>query len=291
MTIKTGYIGLGNIGKPMCENLIKHRADNGLDIHVYDVVPEPVAEMAELGAIAAESPKAIAQSCDLIGLCVRHDGDVDDLLYGDEGMLANGRQDAIIAIHSTVTRDNILRWANDAKRFGIHVIDAPITGGAGGAADGTLCIMVGGEPSIVERAAPMFAGTSKKVVHGGELGSGIVLKLANNLVTYAAMTACSEAIAMVKNAGVEMQRLFDVGEANGVITPSAQQFINGREGLLAGCTAEEVEAIFGPFAGLGEKDLDHALTLAQQLGLSVPLTEQVRAGIRDTFLRGVQPEH
>lgn len=290
MTIKTGYIGLGNIGKPMCENLIKNRADNGLEVYVYDVVAEPISEMVALGAIAADSPKVIAQNCDLIGLCVRHDGDVDDLLYGDDGMLANGRKGSIIAIHSTVTRDNILRWAKDAAEIGVHIIDAPITGGAGGAADGTLCIMVGGDETIIERAAPMFAGTSKKVVHGGELGSGVVLKLANNLITYAAMTACSEAIALVKNAGVEMQRLFDVGEANGVITPSAQQFINGREGLLAGCTAEEVEAIFGPFAGLGEKDLDHALALAQQLKLRVPVTGQVRAGIRDTFLRGVQPE-
>lgn len=289
MTIKTAYIGLGNIGKPMCENLIKHRAENGLEVFVYDVIPEPANEMAALGATAVQSVKTIAQECELIGVCVRHDGDVDDLLYGDDGLLANGRKDAIIAIHSTVTRDNILRWAKDAAAVGIHIIDAPITGGAGGAADGSLCIMVGGESNIIERATPMFAGTSKKVVHGGELGSGIVLKLANNLVTYAAMTACSEAIAIVKQSGVEMQRLFDVGEANGVITPSAQQFINGREGLLAGCTAEEVEAIFGPFAGLGEKDLDHALALAGQLHLNVPLTEQVRQGIRSTFLRGVQP--
>ncbi len=94
MTIKTGYIGLGNIGKPMCENLVKHRAENGLEIHVYDVVPEPVAEMAELGAIAAESPKAIAQTCDLIGLCVRHDGDVVCISVFIALFIATGGDDA-----------------------------------------------------------------------------------------------------------------------------------------------------------------------------------------------------
>ncbi len=291
MTIAAGYIGLGNIGKPMCENLVRKRAENGLKVYVYDVMPEPVQEMVALGAVAAAGGREIAKTCDLVGLCVRHDGDVDDLLYGEDGMLVNGREGAIIAIHSTVTRDNILRWAKDAAEYGIHVIDAPITGGAAGAAEGALCIMVGGDDSVIERASPMFAGTSKAVVHGGALGSGIVLKLANNLITYTAFTACSEAVALVKNADVDPERLYEVGKVNGVITPSGQQFISAREGLLAGCTPEQMDEIFGPFAGLGEKDLGHALALAGQLRITLPVTQQVRTGIRSTFLQGVLPDN
>ncbi|MFT5032942.1 MAG: 3-hydroxyisobutyrate dehydrogenase [Bermanella sp.] len=289
MTIATGYIGLGNIGKPMCTNLVKNQGKNGLQVYVYDVMPDPIQEMVALGALAANSGREIAEKCALIGLCVRNDGDVENLFYGDNGMLANAAKGTIIAIHSTVTRDNIIRWANDAAKYDIHVIDAPITGGASGAADGSLCIMVGGEDSVIERATPMFTGTSKVVVHAGELGAGAVLKLANNMITYAAFTACSEAIALMKNAGLEPDRLYEVGKANGVITPSGQQFISGREALLAGCTAEQMDEFFGPFAGLGEKDLDHALNLASQLNIALPVTEKIREGIRKTFTEGVMP--
>jgi 3-hydroxyisobutyrate dehydrogenase len=287
MTIATGYIGLGNIGKPMCSNLVKNQNENGLQVYVYDVMPGPIQEMVELGALATQSGREIAKKCTLIGLCVRNDDDVDNLFYGDDGMLANAAKGTIIAIHSTVTRDSILRWAKDAEKYDVHVIDAPITGGASGAADGSLCIMVGGDASVIERAAPMFAGTSKVVVHAGDIGAGAVLKLANNMITYAAFTACSEAIALIKNSGLEPDRLYEVGNANGVITPSGQQFISGREALLAGCTPEQMNEFFGPFASLGEKDLDHALDLAAQLNIELPATQKVRQGIRKTFLEGV----
>jgi 3-hydroxyisobutyrate dehydrogenase len=283
----TGYIGLGNIGKPMCANLIKNGKKAGLAVTVYDVMQPPIDEMVALGARGAASVAELAARCKLIGVCVRDDNDVDKLLYGDKGLLANAAAGTIVAIHSTVTKTNILRWAADGADKSIHIIDAPITGGAQGAADGTLCIMVGAEPDVLAQAQPMLDCTSKKVVHGGEVGSGIVLKLANNLMNYAAFTAISEGLALVKRSGVSPEDLFAVGQANGVVTPMMQQFITGREGLLAGCTPEQMLEFFGPFAGLAEKDLDHALDLARQLGLTLDMTEQVRKGIRNTFLKGL----
>lgn len=288
--IQTGYIGLGNIGKPMCTNLIKNAPAAGLAVTVYDVMAAPVAEMVALGAAAASSVADIARSCELIGVCVRDDNDVDSLLYGDEGLLALAAPGTIVAIHSTVTKNNVLRWAKDGAERDIHIIDAPITGGAQGAADGTLCIMVGGPDEMLERAQAMFGCTSKKVVHGGDVGAGIALKLANNLINYAGFTAISEGVALVKHYGLNPDHLYAVGQANGVITPMMQQFISGREGLLAGCTREEMESIFGPFAGLAEKDLDHALNLAEELKLELAATKQVRKGIRKTFLNGVSPQ-
>ncbi len=286
---RTGYIGLGNIGKPMCTNLIKNSSAAGLAVSVYDVMSDPIAEMVALGATAAASTADIAAHCELIGVCVRDDNDVDSLLYGDEGILANAAPGTIVAIHSTVTKNNVLRWARDGAGKNIHIIDAPITGGAQGAADGTLCIMVGAAPEVLVKARPMFECTSKKVVHGGEVGAGIALKLANNLMNYAAFTAISEGVALIKHSGLNPEDLYAVGQANGVVTPMMQQFISGREGLLAGCTSEEVESFFGPFAGLAEKDLDHALDLAAELKLPLDSTKQVRKGIRNTFLKGVSP--
>ncbi|MBB3046126.1 3-hydroxyisobutyrate dehydrogenase [Litorivivens lipolytica] len=284
--IQVGYIGLGNIGKPMCSTLIKNGASRDIAVTVYDVMPDPVAEMVELGATKANSVREIVERCDLVGVCVRDDNDVDSILYGDQGMLEHARPGTIIAIHSTVTKTNMLRWASDGAGKDIHIIDAPITGGASGAAEGTLCIMVGASEAVLERALPMLEATSKRVVRGGDVGSGIVLKLANNVITYAAFTAVSEAVALVKKSGLNPEDLYAVGEINGVITPSGKQFITGREGLLAGCTEEQMLEFFGPFAGLGEKDLDHALGLCKDLQLDLPATKTVREHIRQTFLKG-----
>lgn len=285
--IQCGYIGLGNIGKPMCANLAKKAQQHGLAMHVFDIAPEPVAEMVALGAAAADSPEAIAKQCSLIGICVRHDGDVENLLYGDgerPGMLAVAAKGTVMAIHSTVTRDGILRWAKDAAEKGLHIVDAPITGGAGGAADGSLCIMAGGEEEAVARCQPMFACTSKAVVYTGEVGNATVVKLANNLMNYAAFSAISEGTALLRAAGVEVQALFDVGAANGVVTPMMKQFIDGRDGMRAACSDEDMRAIFGPFASLAEKDLDHALALAGQLGIALPQTTTVRRHIDAVFM-------
>ncbi|WP_295877444.1 NAD(P)-dependent oxidoreductase [uncultured Zhongshania sp.] len=282
-----GFIGLGNIGKPMAENLAKKCATYDMALTVFDVMPAPMADLAALGASTANSPEDMAKQCELIGICVRNDDDVEQLLYGAngrDGMLKLGRPNAIFAIHSTVTRDNIVRWAADAKQHNIHVVDAPITGGAGGAAAGTLCIMLGASPELSERLQPMLSCMASKLVAAGEPGAGTVLKLANNLMNYTAFTAISEATALVKAAGVDVEKLFEVGEANGVITPMAKQFVTGRDGLFSGCTKDEMFSIFGPFAGLAEKDLDHALHLAAQLGLEFSVAKKVREGIHQTFL-------
>ena len=285
--IQCGYIGLGNIGKPMCANLAKNASAQGLSLQVFDIAPEPVAEMVALGALAASSPEDMARECELIGICVRHDGDVENLLYGDgerPGMLAVATKGTVLAIHSTVTRDGILRWARDAAEKGLHIVDAPITGGAGGAADATLCIMAGGEAEAVARCQPMFACTSKAVVYAGEVGNATVVKLANNLMNYAAFSAIAEGTALLRGAGVDVQALYDVGAANGVVTPMMKQFIDGRDGMRAACSDEDMRAIFGPFASLAEKDLDHALALAGQLKLALPQTTTVRRHIDAVFM-------
>ena len=142
--IDVGYIGLGNIGKPSARHLI----GDTYTAHVYDVYQPAVDEMVELGAVGCASPAELARACVQIGICVRDDKQVEDLLYGESGLLGSGLLDnaaagTIIAIHSTVTQAGILKWATDAEAQQIKLIDAPITGGAGGAEAATLCYMVG----------------------------------------------------------------------------------------------------------------------------------------------------
>ncbi len=284
MARKFGFIGLGNIGKPMCTTLIRGAIANGDSVMVYDVVSDPVTEMVELGAAAAASEAEIAANCDFVGVCVRDDADVEALLYGDDGILTSARNDAVYAIHSTVTRDNAVKWSNDAAAHGFHIIDAGITGGAAGAAEGTLCIMVGGREEVVARARPMLELTSTRIVHCGDTGAGIVTKLANNLMTFVAFAAVAESVEVMKRSGLSADTLFEVGRHNGVLNPSADQFITGREALLAACTPEEMEPFMRPPALLGEKDLDHVIELGEQLGVDLTLARQTRQQIMRTFI-------
>lgn len=276
--MSVGFIGLGNIGKPMAKHLFKL----GEPVLVHDVMPAAVEQLVKLGALAA-TPAAMAAECRVIGLCVRDDRDVEALLYGEHGLLQHARPDSVIAVHSTVTHDGIQRWARDAAARDLHLIDAPITGGAAGAEAGTLAYMVGGDTAIVERCRPVFSTSAAKVIHAGALGSGLALKLANNLMTYAAFAAISEGAALAQASGLSLDVLIEVGQANGVVTPQMQAFITNRTKVAAAGPAA-LQQFFGPFGALGKKDLQAALASADQLAVSLPATKHLATLIEDVFL-------
>lgn len=278
--LKVGYIGLGNIGKPSA----KHLLCDAFQTHVYDVVQAAVGELVALGAVGCASPAELAQACSHIGVCVRDDTQVESLLYGEGGLLANAAPGTVIAIHSTVTQAALMKWAADAAAVDLQLIDAPITGGAQGAAAGTLCYMVGGDDDTFSRVTPVFETSAAKVVHAGELGTGIVLKLCNNLITYAEFMAMSEATRLAEAAGLSADILREVGESNGVINESMHQFISNRNALAKSCTEQQMDEIFGPFGRLGEKDLDCALASAELLGVELPATQSLRKSVLALFL-------
>jgi len=275
-----GFIGLGNIGKPMAKHLLK----GDFHVYVYDVFEKPRQELEKLGATAVSNPKEMFQACDYVGLCVRDGKDVESLLYGADGILENSKTGTVIAIHSTVHRSEILKWNAEGKAKNITIIDAPITGGAGGAEQAKLCYMVGADAATLEKCRPVLETSADKIIHAGEVGIGIVLKLCNNLITYAQFTAVAEASKLAKSCGLSETVLREVGKSNGVINEQMHTFISGRNGCLASCTPEQMEQIFGPFAKLGEKDLDCALAAAQEAGLQLRSTELVRKMITDVYL-------
>ena len=272
-----GYIGLGHIGKPMCSTLVRNAGDTS--VVAYDVVDEPVQEMVSEGARGAASARELAEQCDLIGVCVRNDDDVQQLLH-DQEMFEAAKPGTIIAIHSTVTRDNTLRWAKEGAERGVHVLDAAITGGPARAATGELVTMVGGEVDAVERARRMFDATSKLVAHCGPVGSGIVTKLAVNLMNFQSYVAADEGVALVKAAGLEPDKLLEITRANGVLHPLVDQFITPREAL-----GDKAPPFYAPATGLAEKDLGHALDLADELGVDISSTRQALANIRRAFVQ------
>jgi 3-hydroxyisobutyrate dehydrogenase len=275
-----GYIGLGNIGKPAAEHLICE----AFKVHVFDVYQPAVDELAEKGAIGCASVAELAARCEYIGICVRDDAQVDELLYGDEGILANAVADTIIAIHSTVSRAAVIRWADDARAKQCWLIDAAITGAATGAKAGTLCYMVGGPVDIIERARPMMETSAKSIVHAGELGCGALLKQCNNLITYAEFMAMSEATRLAEAGGLSSELLREVGKSNGVVNESMFAFVKNRAVVFATMTPEERDQRFGSFGKLAEKDLDCALQSAAEMNLDLPSTAQLRDVVYKMFM-------
>ncbi|WP_051362019.1 NAD(P)-dependent oxidoreductase [Solimonas soli] len=278
-----GFIGLGNIGKPMA----KHQLKLGEPLLVHDVAQAPLDELAALGATPA-SPRVLAAQCRIVGLCVRDDKDVEGLLYGPDGLLEQLPADAIVAVHSTVTQAALLRWAADAQARGLHIVDAPITGGASGAEAGTLCAMVGGDAALVERLRPVLSCWSSRIVEAGAPGCGIALKLCNNLMTYAAFAAIDEGVRLAQAGGLDAALLIEVGRANGVVTPQMEAFLSHRQ-KLAPQGVEFMRKAFGPFAALGRKDLDAALRSADALGVELPMTHALRERIARVFLGEAAP--
>lgn len=275
-----GYIGLGNIGKPSAQRLIA----GPFQVHVYDVFTAAVEELVEQGAKGAESAAQLAGQCEHIGICVRDDQQVEALLIGADGILANAAADTVVAVHSTVTQANLLRWADQAAEHGIHLIDAPITGGAHRAADGTLCYMVGGDESVVDRCRPVFATSAEKIVRAGDLGAGIALKLCNNFIQYTEFVAMAEATRLAEACGLSVDVLREVGLSNGVVNEQMHMFVSSRNNLARACTDEQMMEFFGAMGALGEKDLQCALDTAADNAVSLPTAEYVRDRIADVFV-------
>lgn len=257
-----GFIGLGNIGKPMAQSLLK--GDFG--VWVYDVFPAAGESLVKKGASLAASISQLAEHCEVIGVCVRDDNDVIDVM--NQLMAAPGKCQ-VVAIHSTVTPQTIKAQAGRALLKNIQLLDAPITGGAGGAANGTLCYMVGGNADALELCRPVFATSAKKIIHAGDLGMGMMAKLCNNLMTYAEFTAIYEALRLAKSCGLAEDVVREVGAANGNITEQMTQF-TGLHAFKPHMSSDDFEKMAGGFAAVAEKDLGIALEQAKLLGVELP---------------------
>jgi 3-hydroxyisobutyrate dehydrogenase-like beta-hydroxyacid dehydrogenase len=275
-----GYIGLGNIGKPSAERLI----GDTFKAHVYDVYAPAVEELVAAGAVGCSSVAELANACSHIGICVRDDAQVQDLLHGDDGVFAHAAKGTLIAIHSTVTQANLLRWAEEAAQEGLDLIDAPITGGAHRAADGTLCYMVGGSAEQLEASSPVFLTSAEKIVHAGPIGSGIALKLCNNFIQYTEFVAMVEATRLAEACGLSVDVLRSVGLSNGVVNEQMYMFASGRNAVAKSSTEEQMDPYFGAMGRLGRKDLECAISTAADRGVVLPTAEFIRDRIVDVFL-------
>jgi 3-hydroxyisobutyrate dehydrogenase-like beta-hydroxyacid dehydrogenase len=256
MTTRVGFVGLGNIGKPMALRLA---AADGIDVWVYDVVRGPVEELEAAGARGADSVAALAARSDVVCVMVRDDDQV-------RKVAEEVGPGPVLVVHSTVAPGT----PAELEALGLTVLDAPVSGGPMGAVEGSLAILVGGAEAAFASARPVLDAMGSKVVHAGPLGAGTRMKLARNLVHFVAFTAVTEAQRLAEAAGLDLVELGEVVRHTDAITGGPGAIMH-RDTTAPIAPDDFWYAVFDHVRALGEKDLGFAVGLAEELGVDVPL--------------------
>ncbi|MGO9925703.1 MAG: NAD(P)-dependent oxidoreductase [Mycobacterium sp.] len=272
--LKLGYIGLGNMGAPMAKRLV----DWPGGLSVYDVRAEAMTPLAEAGATLADSVADVA-AADIISVTVLDDAQVREVVAE---LAANAKPGTVIAIHSTISDTTAVELAGELKRQGIHVVDAPVSGGAGAAEKGELATMVGAEREVYERIKPAFKQWASMVIHAGEPGAGTRMKLARNMLTFTSYAAACEAMKLAEAAGLDLQAL-------GRVVRHTDALTGGPGAIMVRDDMKDLQSdhfLYQPFLharGLGEKDLSLALALGEAVSVDLPLAqvayERLAAGL------------
>ncbi len=260
--MKLGFIGLGAMGRPMAEHLLRA----GHELAVWGRRPQSMAPLVEAGAVAYASPAELAQQAEIVFTMVTAGEDVARLALGQDGLIHGLAAGAIHVDMSTIapetSRDIAVRLAGK----GMGMLDAPVSGGPVGAQNATLSIMVGGSAADLDRVRPLFELLGKTIVHVGGQGAGQVAKACNQMVMVAAIAASAEALCLAAAEGVDPARV--------------------HAALAAGSAASRVLDVFGArmvkrdFAAgvearLHHKDFGILLDEAHRLGCPLPIAAQV----------------
>lgn len=261
-----GFIGLGNIGKPMARRL----TETAGGLTVCDANPDATRSFADRGIDVAATAAEVAERSAVISIMVRDDAQVLDVLDGADGVLRTARPGTVVAVHSTVEADTPARLAALAAEHDVHLVDAPVSGGAMGAASGTLALMVGGTDEAVALIREPYAPLASLVAHLGPIGAGTRAKLARNLITFASHAAVGEAMALADAAGIDLLLL-------GEVVRHSDRVTGGPGSIMIRATSTPIDPtdglydIFRHARGLGEKDLQLALGLGIDLGVDLPV--------------------
>lgn len=201
--MKIGFIGLGHMGAPMALNLIKA----GHALTVFDLSAEALQTLVDAGATRAASPKAAATGAEWVITMLPAAAHVRTVLTAEDGVLAGIAKGVTIIDSSTIDPASAKAFGALAAANGNSFVDAPVSGGTGGAAAGTLTFMVGGSAALYESVKPVLSGMGKNIVHCGETGTGQVAKICNNLVLGVTMAGVAEAMALGEALGIDSKVL------------------------------------------------------------------------------------
>ncbi|KYD32758.1 2-hydroxy-3-oxopropionate reductase [Parageobacillus toebii] len=257
-----GFIGIGIMGKPMVRNLLKH----GYRVTVFDINNEAVREIVSEGAIAANSPKEVAQNSNVIFTMLPNSEHVKSVILDKNGIIEGAKKGSIVVDMSSISPIVSKELAQILESKGIDMLDAPVSGGEPKAIDGTLAIMVGGKEEVFQKVIDILKCMGKDITLVGGNGAGTTVKLANQIMVNVNIAAMSEALVLAAKAGIDIKKMYQA--IRGGLAGSA--VLDAKMPLI-------LERNFKPGGriDINLKDLTNVIDTAHSIGAPVPLTSQV----------------
>jgi 3-hydroxyisobutyrate dehydrogenase len=272
-----GFLGLGIMGRGMAMNLV----NAGHETIVWNRTASRADMLVAVGAVLADSPADVARQCDIVMVCVSDTPDVADVVFGTGGAIEGLRPDGLIVDSSTISPEATKGFAARVDAAGGHWLDAPVSGGSEGAANGTLSIMVGGDADQLERAMPYLEAVGSTVTHVGPIGAGQLVKAVNQILVVVNQLAVSEALLLAEAGGLDLEATLAAVEG-------------GAAGswMLSNRGPQMIKRDWDPgfTIDLQQKDLRLVLDAADELGVPIPGTALVFQLYRALQARGLGSE-
>ena len=273
--MKVGFIGLGTMGSGMAFNALQ----GGNEMVVHDIRRESATRHLEAGAVWADSPREVAEASEIVFTSLPGPVEVEAVALGDDGIFQGMSEGKVYFDLSTSTPGLIRRIHEQAAARGIHVLDAPVSGGPRGAESGRLAIWVGGDKEVFDRCKPVLDTIGDQAYYVGPIGSGAVAKLVHNCAGYIIQTALAEVFTMGVKAGVEPLALWEA------VRKGAQ----GRRGTFEGLAEHLLPGKFDPpdFAlRLARKDVDLAVSVGREFDVPMRLANLALQELTEAMNRG-----
>ncbi|MCY3919755.1 MAG: NAD(P)-dependent oxidoreductase [Chloroflexi bacterium] len=261
--MRIGFIGTGAIGGPMCRHVIRH---SDADVMVFDLNPEAVQRCTDVGGVAAASVAEAVEDADVLLTSLPGPRDVEAVALGAEGIEGHARPGTVYFDLTTNSPAVARKVAARLQAGGITMLDAPVSGGVAGAEERTLTVMAGGDAAALEKHRGVLASFGENIIHTGDLGSGCIAKLVNNMIAFCTTAAGAEGLLLGTMAGVDPELLERVVRHS---TGDSRAF----RGLAKDTLAGDWSPTFA--LDLAYKDLHLALELADELNVPLSLSPQV----------------
>ncbi len=268
---RIGFIGLGNMGLPMALNLLKA----GHQVEGFDINTGAVDKLRQAGGASLESVKLAAARGDVVITMLPSGNEVREVYLGSAGVLEDASPGTLLVDCSTIDVDTARLVATAAEAQGLSMVDAPVSGGVGGAQAATLTFMVGGSEAAFIRAKPVLEGMGKTIVHAGGPGNGQAAKICNNMILGVSMIATCEAFILAEKLGLDHQKLFDISSKSSGQCWSMTTYCPVPGPVPTSPANRDYQAGFT--AAMMLKDLKLAQDAARSAGAATPLGAEAAA--------------